>query len=133
MGLIAAAPARVISATLLQTIGLHENRDKFFLMFDSWAANLKPTMAQVVEQDWAQFRENMYGNDEVLFTVGTEFLSACSVPLMVFKGDDDYHPSSASELIRDLCSSVVYVENWKSGSDIEKAIAAHQSFLMSVS
>ena len=133
MGLIAAAPARVISATLLQTIGLDENRDKFFLMFDSWAANLKPTMAQVVEQDWVQFRENMYGNDEVLFTVGTEFLSACSVPLMVFKGDDDYHPSSASELIRDLCSSVVYVENWKSGSDIEKAMAAHKSFLMSVS
>ena len=42
MGLIAAAPARVISATLFQTIGLDENRDKFFHMFDSWAANLSP-------------------------------------------------------------------------------------------
>ena len=102
-------------------------------MFDSWAANLKPTMPQVGEQDWVQFRDNMYGNDEVLFNVGTEFLRACSVPLMVFRGDDDYHPSSASELIRDLCSSVVYVENWKSGSDMEKSMSAHKSFLMNAS
>jgi len=52
---------------------------------------------------------------------------------MVFRGDDDYHPSSASELIRDLCSSVVYVENWKSGSDMEKSMSAHKSFLMNAS
>ena len=133
MGLIAAAPARVISATLFQTIGLDGNRDKFFHMFDSWAAGLKPTMPDVAEQDWVQFRKNMYGNDEVLFNVGSEFLRACSTPLMVFKGDDDYHPSSASELIRDLCSSVVYIENWKSGSDIDKSISAHKSFLISSS
>lgn len=133
MGLIAAAPARVISATLFQTIGLDGNRDKFFHMFDSWAAGLKPAMPDVAEQDWVQFRKNMYGNDEVLFNVGSEFLRACSTPLMVFKGDDDYHPSSASELIRDLCSSVVYIENWKSGSDIDKSISAHKSFLISSS
>ena len=133
MGLIAAAPARVMSATLFQTIGLDENRDKFFQMFDSWAANLKPTMVQLSEQDWVQFRDNMYGNDEVLFNVDTEFLRACSVPLMVFRGDDDYHPSSASELIRDLCSSVVYVENWKAGADLEKSMTAHKSFLLKAS
>ena len=90
-------------------------------MFDSWAATLKPTSASWRARLGA-ISGNMYGNDEVLFNVGTEFLRACSVPLMVFRGDDDYHPSSASELIRDLCSSVVYVENWKSGSDMEKFV-----------
>jgi pimeloyl-ACP methyl ester carboxylesterase len=129
MGLIAAAPARVRSASLFQTIGLDGNRDIFFHMFDAWAAGLKPDMTEVAQQDWGRFRDNMYGREDVLFNVGQEFLRGCTTPLMVFKGDDEYHPISASELVRDLCASVDYVENWKTGSDMDAAISAHTAFL----
>jgi pimeloyl-ACP methyl ester carboxylesterase len=133
LGLAATSPARIISATIFQTIGLDNNRDIFFQMFDTWAAGLKPAMPDVPEQDWDTFRTNMYGSDAVLFNVDEAFLKSCTTPLMVFKGDDDYHPASASELIRDICPSVEYVENWKSGADREAAIAAHIKFLQSTS
>lgn len=133
LGLAATAPERLISGTIFQTIGVDKNRDIFFHMFDIWAANLKPAMPDVPEQDWDTFRTNMYGSDAVLFNVDEAFLKSCTTPLMVFKGDDDYHPASASELIRDICPSVEYVKNWRSGADREAAIAAHLSFLQNIS
>src|SRR5215510_8222471 len=42
MGLIQAVPQRVVSAVVFQTIGLHNNRQAFFEMFDNWANELKP-------------------------------------------------------------------------------------------
>ena len=45
MGLIESAPQRVASAVLFQTIGLSNNREAFYEMFDGWANELKPSRA----------------------------------------------------------------------------------------
>ena len=59
MGLIREAPQRVASAVLLQTIGLDDNRQAFFDMFDSWAKDLKPDRPEVSEAAWDAFRTSM--------------------------------------------------------------------------
>ena len=56
MGLIQAAPQRVASAILFQTIGLSDNRQAFFDMFDGWAAELKPGRPEVSDEAWEAFK-----------------------------------------------------------------------------
>ena len=87
MGLIQAAPQRVASAVLFQTIGLSDNRQAFFDMFDGWAAELKPGRPDVSNEAWESFKTNMYSGD-FLFNVSKEFVAQCQTPLLVLLGDD---------------------------------------------
>ncbi len=125
MGLIQAAPQRVTSAVLLQTIGLHENRQAFFEMFDSWANELKPDRPEVEEGAWQAFRESMYGGD-FLFNVSRDFAAGCQTPLLVLMGKDLYHPEATSRELASLAPGSVFVEHWK---EPEHQAAAKQQIL----
>ena len=82
MGLIQAAPGRVVSAVLVQPIGLDRNREAFYQMFDGWADELRATSHRAVgDQDWIRFRSNMYDGD-FLFNVDRDFVRACETPLL---------------------------------------------------
>ena len=73
MGLIEAAPERVASAVFFQTIGLTDNRDAFYDMYDDWANELRPQRRDVTDTDWAGLREAMYGGDDFMFNVSRGF------------------------------------------------------------
>ncbi len=128
-GLIEAAPDRVLSATLFQTIGREDNRDAFFEMFDGWAEPLKETHSEANEDDWINFRENMYGGDKVLFNVDESFLRDCQTPLLVLLGNDLYHPQSSSRLVADLAPNATLIEEWKEGDAKDAAMKAFEAFL----
>lgn len=129
LGLIQAAPERVASATLFQTIGRDANRDAFYAMYDDWASALKPGMADVSADAWISFRENMYGGDKVLFNVDEAFVSACSTPLMVLMGNDLYHPQSTSRMLEKTAPNVTFVESWKEGPARDVAMEQCLAFL----
>ena len=128
LGLIKAAPERVLSATLFQTIGRDDNRQAFYDMFDSWADELKADQS-ADESDWQSFRENMYGGDTVLFNVDEEFVRQCQTPLLVLKGNDLYHPASSSELIANAAPNATYIEDWKAGDARTQAMVDFAAFL----
>lgn len=127
-GLIQAAPQRVASATLFQSIGLDDNRAVFYEMFDNWAEQIKLVQPQVAEGEWQSFREAMYGGD-FLFNVDREFVAACSVPLLVLCGKDVYHPESISREIAELAADASFIEHWKTPEYIPAAEAAVAEFL----
>ena len=128
-GLIEAAPDRVASAVLFQPIGLDDNRDAFYDMFDTWANELKATShGDVAEEDWARFRSNMYDGD-FLFNVGPEFVRACTTPLLLLNGNDLYHPASTSREIAELAPNVEVIESWKESPDREAAMERTAAFL----
>ena len=129
LGLIAAAPDRVVSATLFQTIGRDNNDDAFYAMFDDWAGPLQQSMRDVSPSAWAQFRDNMYGGDAVLFNVDETFLARCHTPLLVFMGKDLYHPESSSRLVAQHAPNVEFVEQWKDGPAKETAMQTFAEFL----
>ncbi len=112
MGLIQAAPQRVASAVLFQTIGLHHNRQAFFEMFDSWADELKPMRSEVSEDAWESFKTSMYSGD-FLLNVSREFVSSCTTPLLVLLGNDLYHPEATSREIAALAPNATLIEQWK--------------------
>ena len=86
LGLAATAPERLISGTIFQTIGVDKNRDIFFHMFDIWAANLKPAMPDVPEQDWDTFRTNMYGRMRCYSMLTRRFSKAAQPRLWCLRG-----------------------------------------------
>jgi len=130
LGLIQAAPSRIASAVLFQTIGREDNREVFFQMFDNWADALKPDFPEVSEADWAAFRASMYGGDRVFFNVDVDFIETCPTPLLVLCGNDVYHPASASRTIADLAPDATFIESWKEGPSREEARAAVRQFLI---
>lgn len=129
LGLIEVAPDRVLSATLFQSIGLDNNRDAFYNMFDDWANELKPKMPNVSRESWISFRENMYGGNKVLFNVDESFISKCKTPLLVLMGNDLYHPRSTSLMLYETAQNASLIESWKEGKFRDDAIAQCQEFL----
>ncbi len=129
MGLIQAAPERVASGVVFQTIGLDDNRDAFHQMFDDWAGPLADARTDVSDDDWASFRANMYDGDEFLFNVGEDFVSSVRTPLLVLLGNDLYHPESSSRTLARLAPNATLVEHWKEPEHHETAKATVASFL----
>lgn len=131
MGLIDAAPNRVASAVLFQSIGLMagaSNRSAFYDMFDGWAEQLKPLMS-VSDSDWQRFRGNMYDGDDFLFNVGDRFVQNCKTPLCVLEGNDLYHPQETSQQLRTLAPDPLYIEHWKDDESRGPAMAQVEGFL----
>lgn len=112
LGLIEAAPARVCSAVLLQPIGLDDNREAFYEMFDAWAAAVRVQQPAVPAPAWTALREAMFGGDFV-FNVDQAFVRACRTPLLIAAGDDLYHPRSTSLQLAELAPKADLVVDWK--------------------
>jgi len=128
LALIARAPERVSAAVLQQPIGFSgSNREVFYELFDSWAAELKQTRSDIPDHALPPFRSRMYDGDFV-FSVSREEVSACPVPLLVLRGNDVYHPSQISEEIVHLAPRAELVHSWKTGDDLPLAVAHVRRF-----
>lgn len=109
LGLIQAAPDRVVAGVLQNPIGLTAgNRGDFYSMFDQWAAGL-PDRAS--PSTWEAFREAMFGG-EFVFSVSREFVRRCQVPLLVLSGHDHFHPPEVAQEIAALAPRAELVEEW---------------------
>jgi pimeloyl-ACP methyl ester carboxylesterase len=128
MGLIQAAPHRVASAVVFQTIGLDNNRQAFFEMFDSWAAELKPKRPEVSEEAWESFKKSMYSGD-FLFNVSREFVSNCKTPMLVLLGNDLHHPEASSRELAALAPNATLIEKWREPEHQPAAKKAVENFL----
>jgi len=125
-GLMQAQPGRVTAAIIQQTIGLDNNREAFYDMFDGWSKNL----TGVAEADLVSFRSNMYDGD-FLLNVDEAFIEQCSTPLLVLMGNDLYHPQSTSRQVATLAQNAILVESWSGEDVIDQTVAASIEFLKS--
>ena len=132
MQLLLRQPGRAIGGVLFQTIGLDQNRDAFYQMYDGWASALAPTRADVSPADWAGLRSNMYDSEQFLFCVGERDLSAIRAPVLVLQGNDLYHPASASRMVASGVPNGTLIDAWKSGPDIETAQHQTLKFLRQI-
>jgi len=112
MGLLKAVPQRAASAVMLQPIGLDNNRDAFYQMFDDWAGLVGPDHPEATPEVFASMRSNMY-DGEFLFNTTPDEVAACQTPILLCMGDDLYHPQSTSRQIASLAPNVTFVERWK--------------------
>jgi len=130
MGLIQAAPQRVVSAVLFQPIGQDNNRQAFFDMFDGWAKEQRAAHPEANEATWETFKQNMYGGD-FLFNVSRDFVKRCTTPLLVLLGNDMYHPQATSRDVVSLAQNATLIERWREPEQQAAAQAAVERFLAS--
>jgi pimeloyl-ACP methyl ester carboxylesterase len=114
MGLLRRAPERFASAVLLQPVGIDDNRDAFYEMFDQWADAAGPDHPEATVDDWTSFRGNMWDGEFVL-TATPDQVATVTTPMLVAMGNDLYHPQSTSRLIAERAPNVTFVEEWKDG------------------
>ena len=131
LGLLAAAPERVAAGVLQQPIGsTEENRPLFYKAFDDWARELAPTHPEAGPEDWASFRERLFGGDFV-FSVSRDAVRAVRSPLLVLLGNDAHHPSHTSREIVSLAPHAELVERWKEPEVVPQTVTRVRDFLLS--
>lgn len=129
LSLLRTAPDRFASAVFLQPIGLDGNRAAFHEMFDGWRAEQAPLHPEASDADWAGFRENLYGGDDVLWSVPTAEVGAMDTPMLVLMGNDLYHPQLASRTLAETAPDATLVERWKEPREQPAARATVERFL----
>ena len=130
LNLIKLAPDRVAAAVLQNPIGLHNNREAFYEMFNGWGENLQRKRAEVNSEVLAAFRERMYGSDFV-FNVDRDFVRRCTTPLLILAGDDLYHPAPTSREIAELAPNAEIIMDWKRPEVIATTVSRVRTFLKS--
>lgn len=128
MGLIQHAPERVVSAVMLQPIGLDDNRAAFYEMFDAWASDIAAEHPEASTETWASFRSNLYDGD-FLFNTNRATAAACQHPVFLAMGDDRYHPQSISRELAELLPNATFVEAWKRPELMEQTTTRIRDFL----
>jgi pimeloyl-ACP methyl ester carboxylesterase len=129
LGLLATAPERISRAVVLQTIGLDGNRAAFHEMFDNWAGELAAEHPEAGQEQWAAYRAGMYDVPHTLFSVPESRLAELSAPTLVLRGNDLYHPVSASELLAGRVAGARLVEEWKDEARLPAARHTVAEFL----
>jgi pimeloyl-ACP methyl ester carboxylesterase len=129
LALIAQAPERVAAGVLQQPIGLaNNNRELFRKAFDGWADQVASQHPEANAQDFAAFRERLYGGD-FAFSVTREQVRAIETPLLVLLGSDEAHPSETSREIAQLAPNATLVERWKEPEVVADTVQRVRAFL----
>jgi pimeloyl-ACP methyl ester carboxylesterase len=127
--LLVDAPQRVASAVALQPIGLAGNRDEFRAIFDEWRADIAADHPEAGDADWEGCWSNLFGGDDLLWSVPDAALASIETPILVLQGDDVYHPKQASRHLAATAPHATLVERWKDPADQPAARAAVDEFL----
>jgi len=129
MELLAEVPERITAAVAFQPIGLVDNRDAFRAMFDQWRDSIGADHPEATDADWEGCWSNLFGGDDVLFSVPDSQLPALATPILVLQGDDLYHPREASRRLAATAPNASLIEAWKDPADKPVARAAVDRFL----
>jgi pimeloyl-ACP methyl ester carboxylesterase len=129
MELLTEVPERVTAAVALQPIGLDGNRDAFRAMFDEWRTAIEADHPEATDTDWEGCWANLFGGDATLWSVADDAVPAIDTPILVLRGDDQFHPRLASERLAELAPEATLIEHWKDPSEIPAARAAVDDFL----
>ncbi|MEQ5807806.1 alpha/beta fold hydrolase [Alteromonas sp. NFXS44] len=129
--LLERSPERFCSAVIAQTIGraagvaLPPPNE----IFNKWTATvdtLQSTPSEILDRFYA----NLYQSGFV-YSVNSESLSQCQIPTAVFAGNDNAHPLSVSrEVAALLPNNEVFLQEWKSGAELDVAKASMKAFLL---
>jgi pimeloyl-ACP methyl ester carboxylesterase len=128
MGLLHRAPERFSSAVILQPVGVDGDNAALLEMFHSWAKDLAPAHPEASPGDWDTFGDNMYGGDFIL-SVDRSDVAACRTPMLIFMGDDGYHPQATSRELATLAPNATLVERWKDDEHLATTDATIKQFL----
>lgn len=129
MRLLAEAPQRITAAVALQPVGHDDNRADFRQIFDAWRTDIAGDHPEADDDDWESCWTNLFGGDDILWSVPDAMIATIETPVLVCLGDDAYHPSKASRYLAEAAPNASLIERWKEPPDLERARTAVEHFL----
>ena len=129
--LLADVPERITAAVALQPIGQAANRGVFRGVFDDWRASIAGDHPEATDADWEGLWSNLFGGDEIMWSVPDAALPTIDRPLLVLQGDDEFHPKQASQHLAATVPTATLIERWKDPADQPAARAKVDDFLAS--
>jgi pimeloyl-ACP methyl ester carboxylesterase len=129
MELLTEVPERIAAAVSMQPIGLDGNRDEFRGMFDQWRAMTGDEHPEAGDADWEGCWTNLFGGDQLLWSVPDGQLATVETPILVLQGNDVYHPRKASQELAAQAPAATLIEQWKEPANQASARAAVGEFL----
>lgn len=124
-------PDRVTAAVAMQPIGRHDNVGGFRQAFDDWRQAIAGDHPEATDAVWESVWSNLYGTDNLLWSVTDDRMAAMETPLLVLQGDDHFHPKVASQQLAENAPNATLIERWKGDDDVAEARAAVHAFLRS--
>jgi pimeloyl-ACP methyl ester carboxylesterase len=129
LGLIKAAPERVVAAILQNPIGLGpDGIARFHNMFEDWATELRQQRPDVDAAALAAFRANMFSGDFV-FAVSRDFVRQCLTPMLILAGNDPFHPTAVSLELAQLAPNAEIIMEWKTPETVGNTVERVRAYL----
>jgi pimeloyl-ACP methyl ester carboxylesterase len=127
--LIEQAPSRVVTAVLIQPVGITDDNGPLYeQMWRSWAARLS-ARRDLTAKEIEEFGNRMWRDDFVV-SVSRDFVRRCKTPLLVLPGTDRYHPGATGRDIAALAPAGQVLEPWNdSPRHVIQAVEAIRAFL----
>ncbi|MFT3851250.1 MAG: alpha/beta hydrolase [Ilumatobacteraceae bacterium] len=127
--LLTIAPERVTAAVAMQPIGLDDNQAVFDGLFDAWRDDVRADHPEASDADWASMKANLFGGGSYLWSVPDDVVPSIGRPLLVLRGDDEFHPASTSERLAAEVPGAQLVQRWKDGEHVAACRAEVDRFL----
>ena len=127
--LLETAPERITAAVAMQPIGQDGNRDAFRGMFDAWRADLDDEHPEAGDASWESLWSDLFGGDQLLWSVPDESLGSIDTPLLVLRGNDQFHPAVASEQLAERAPNASLIRERKPEEHQPAARQAVEEFL----
>jgi pimeloyl-ACP methyl ester carboxylesterase len=122
-------PDRLTAAVVLQTIGRDGNLDTFQSLFADWRGTIERDHPEADDAAWDSVCTNLFGTEDVLWSVPDAALEQVRTPVLILQGDDVYHPKLASQRLASLIPGAALIEHWKDPDNLPGAAAAINAFL----
>lgn len=122
------APERQVAAVVNNPIGLHDNRDHWNDMVESYGRIVRERDSSVTQQDVDSLGRNLFGGD-LVFSVDRDFVRACATPLLLQPGSDSSHPKVVSDELARLAPNMAVQDSWRGPEHLEAANRMVRDFL----
>lgn len=128
LALCHALPDRVRAAVLFQPLGKDGNQDALDERFDEWRHGIEGDHPEADAARWAAFREAMFGG-RFVFSVTADEVAQIGQPILLFAGDDHFHPRTVSDVLAACLPEATYVKRWKEDALADATQATVRGFL----
>lgn len=127
--LIERAGSRVAAAVLQKPMGIDdENRDELRNYWVPWAKQIAEKRPDLETPQLEAFGKRMWGG-EFAMSVSSEFIQACSTPMLVLPGGDHHHPRSIGLGIAELGPEAELLDDWAEPETMPRTVARIRNFL----
>src|SRR6478735_2384479 len=98
-------------------------------LYAAWRDDVRADHPEASDADWSAVKDNLFGREDYLWSVPDEAVTTIDRPLLVLRGNDEYHPAATSERLAADVPGARLIHTWKQGEAVAAAESEVGAFL----